>query len=426
MSLRNLSILLASSPLFLACGDEASVGSVCGADTACRSAAVEQTISLQTTRTLPSALTTLEPTWTKREELGLRDERNDRVWRAASRIATGERGGLWLFQSSATGVSAARLDAAANVLQTENITPPAGRRVHEEPSQGLGAVTNDARGPVLTVAWSGRCGSSSNCDEPEAVAFSVDAGVTKVQRVRPDDYFELAFRASDGQALVIPEQGYENAIRKIGFDGKTAWSRVLKESALDAVAGFEGDDPYDFESFYSFRTISAISPSGTLTLPIAAIDTRGSVDGQSEKPVGIVYVSAAGELKLVPHAANVLAAIGGSERAVAYDAGGGMYFVHSGPQGDLLAFHTDATGQTGGHRLIREGGHDLKIAEIAVDPAGTLFLSTNDDTPVLCRLPADGEGKCASIASVPHSMQAPAPDVVYALSRAGLQRYDLR
>jgi hypothetical protein len=362
-----------------------------------------------------------------------------------SHLASGPEGTLWLFTPESERFQVAQLDLSGTVVDHATVEPPPGFRVDGRVIADLRCVTSHARGPAVGVEWRIHCSESAPDDphdcftsQSELVVFGV-GGAEPESRAFPYpinnlvETFETLHRSADGDSVFITSP--ISGVTKADLHGNIAWQDDLSLDRFDELpnraALQSGAAP--------FRS-GTVSPDGELVFGIDITAKKSEAWDWRYFAGGLLHIAGDGtqsvrlyenDGQIGSRSSDVLdlgpAAIGELTEGhphvmLAYDTRRRLLAVYQQLDGDLVVLRI-AGDQTESFRIMRESYADLSLYDVAVDPAGTLYISTQgggrepgSQEPLLCRVPPEGSPDCVSIPSGTYDIEAPAPGMVFALS----------
>lgn len=352
-------------------------------------------------------------------------------------IATAPNGGLWLFTYTQTQLEVMLLDADANVLGERAVAPPSSLKVtHRLPLHNYGRAVSHPGGPVIDVSWGVPCEGSVPREEaelcttsfPEVLAFgdTLDDEPVRIFPFGPKyayNHVHAVQRSRDAEAIFVLDMRYE--LSMLDLRGNALWRRDLSHDRF-------GKLPYssNYETFV-VPSPAALSPDGSVSFGVMLYEREGR---QRTFPGGLVSIGNDGEMALRlyqgPIAGLPIHEASGytSSMGLAFDADGDTFAVHALAGGDVLVLRlSDDRSET--YRLLREDYADLWVQDVALDPAGTLFISVqgggrNSPESLLCRLHERDDPTCFSPGSRIFEIEAPSVDVVFGVSPGELARFD--
>jgi hypothetical protein len=411
-----------------ACGDEGTVGrTVClGPEPGCEPAL--QPEPLKTVSSAVAAAQRLTPVWERAIQAhgGGMIESSKQV-----ALAVGAGGALWVFRAEPSQVSVSTLDASGNPIAQQVVTPPADVAADAKGLvSALWSVTNHPMGPVLEVRW--KCENEPEVDpkgcKREHLVFATDVTEPPARIAIPAGPGSNVpgYRTRDGESIVTISSF---DVREVNLRGEQLWRHEMSAKAL------VGSGPHDTQQVGT-GVFTDTSSSGGLGAALLADDTLvtgvGFPHGGGSQFfwAGLVGVAPSGESTMLtyygqPH-------FEGYKGVIVVDRENRPIVVRRGESGDLVALRIN--GLVGvGHEIQREDFLPLAVEHVAVDDANTLYVTTpaggrssEARQQLLCRLPAEGNGRCLAIDGTrAFDMEATAPGVVFVLSDRGLARYDV-
>lgn len=430
-----------------ACAAEANIGAdVCPHGAKCE---VQQIEVLQEIVDVHSTgIPALEPIW-KTSQLQLESDAVAKVDPHAE-LATGPDGGVWLFSPDPGQLGVTLLDANAMVVTRFGVKPPPELPTKADSIPYPNAVRSHPDGPVVGVQWLRDCDAilarepDTECHSQltEVLVFGSEAGQPRrlfpfAAERRTEDSLNSLHRSADGEALLVTSN-YLEGVRKLDLDGKVLWRSSLSLEQFDELPNGRTRTA----SANLFRS-GVVTPKGDLVANIDIQEKKTEGGQWAYFPGGLLHIAADGAravrlyegwqfsdprypigeaFEAYPHAMLV------------YDALERLVVVHPMLDGDLLVLRVGENSAER-FRILREDYADLRLHDVATDPAGTVYIATEgggraagSELPLLCRVPADGEPECFTLPGLTFDIEAPAPGVVFALMyrTEELARFDLQ
>jgi hypothetical protein len=429
-----------------ACAAEANIGAdACPRGAKCE---VQQiALPLESIEVHSTGRPTLEPIW-KTSQLQLESDAMAKVYPHAE-LAAGPDGGVWLFTPEPGQLGVTLLDANAIVVARFGVKPPPGLPTKADSIPYPNVVQSHPDGPVVGMQWLRDCeallarepNAACHSQLTEVLVFGGEADQPRrllpfAAERRTDDSLNSLHRSADGDALLV-SSNYLEGVRKLDLDGKVLWRSSLSLAQFDEL-------PNRRTRMTSANLFGSgvVTPNGDLVASIDIQETKAEGGGSAHFPSGLLHIAADGARSVRLYEgwehADARYPIGetfGSypHAMLAYDAYERLVVVHPMLDGDLLVLRI---GESGGERfrILREDYADLRLHDIATDPAGTVYIATEgggrepgSELPLLCRVPADGEPECFTLPGLTFDIEAPAPGVVFALMyrTEELARFDL-
>lgn len=377
----------------------------------------------------------LEPVW-KVSQIQLEDEAVVEVDQHGV-LATGPNGGVWMFTPDQGQVGVTLIDADAKGVARYGVEPPTGLRIKRDSIPSLGEVHSHPAGPPVGVSWHWDC-EAILADDPradcnpvltEVLVFGTEADQPRrffpfgMERGSYESLYTL-FRSSDGDAVLLSSD-VGDGVRKLDLEGNVLWEAPLSLEQFDELPNRRNltSSPNLFRS-------GVVAPNGDLVSSIDIQESKSTTGQWAYYPSGLLHIAADGARSVRMYDgwehASAQYPIGEAWEAfphamLAYDGRGRLVVVNKMLDGDLLVLRI---GESSGERfrIMREDYADLELQDIAVDPAGTVYIASegggrefDEKRPLLCRVPNDGIPECFDLPARTYDIEAPSAGVVFAL-----------
>jgi hypothetical protein len=366
---------------------------------------------------------------------------------AADAIVAAAEGGLWLAAASADGIALTRVSAEGEVEASTVLASPR-PFPHTQARAEIYAMTEHAEGPVLLVRWryvplegfdcSGKPSANwSPLNTCAADGLQFEALVVEgadLGQVRRFDACASGpsfcspptlLRSGDGKRVLVPDA---KEVRELGLDGALEARIALPHDMISfsgvavgdtgyQLYGVAGAGPWEGENIL-------LSIARGLSPDMAWLDGADYAKGGT--PDGVILPG--------PTVDETILVLDRYAATLAPETGYGLSDRQKDQPGDLGVVRLTEGAFASQQNLLRQDYSTLRLAGAAADRAGNVYVATSTGdraavergelTPLLCRLPAAGEGACRALPALPEQLVAGADGAVFVRSQNALARYD--
>ena len=428
-----------SATCAVGCGDTMSVGSSgltsCDLDESC----VRNTIKVPSEPggTPAHATRPLAATWTRPA--------------AAASMVRASDGGLWLASVRDATMVLVHLSEQGDLSGETSIAgapPVAGTRVLGD----IRALTEHASGPVATVEWSFFSLTGEPCND-HYIAYGDSRGVQCAAKLAETLLFDsaqlatptrlltcatknngycypvTAIRSRDGQSLLTATMGSHVYVQDLVAGRQDTMELPQRVSALAGVA----TDAASWLLYASNGSSYGYGRRDLVTIDGAAVASVSELDGadstSEDSGFGRVFAGPAPQQTIVVFEVGPKGPGGVRQEPQAT-----RDITEAQVPRDITVLRMNGASVATQQTLARQGFSELRLEHAGVDDAGNVYITTasgdraavvaNALTPLLCRLPAAGEGGCVQLPARATDMQVSHSGVVFARVGDDIARFD--